>query len=184
MLSCVQLFATPWTVACQAFLSFTVSWSLLRLLSIESMMPLVISYISNYVFKVWFVSLYCCCCWFPVAQSCLTLCDPMDCSCLGFSVHGGPPGKNTGVGCLFLSCISDFLWAHGPYSPWNSPGRSTGVGSLSLLQGIFPTQGWNPGLPHCRQILYQLSLKGSLLLCKALINSKQPHFKCTLALCF
>ena len=37
----------------------------------------------------------------------------------------------------------------------------TGVGSLSLLQRIFPTQGLNPGLPHCRQILYQLSHKGS-----------------------
>ena len=36
-----------------------------------------------------------------------------------------------------------------------------GVGSLSLLQGIFPTQGENPGLPHCRWILYQLSHKGS-----------------------
>ena len=43
------------------------------------------------------------------------------------------------------------------YSPWTSPGYNTGVGSLSLLQGIFPTQGSNPGLPHCRQILYQLS---------------------------
>ena len=46
-------------------------------------------------------------------------------------------------------------------SPWNSPGQNTGVGSLSLLQGIFPTQGLNPGLLHCRQILYQLSYKGS-----------------------
>ena len=46
-------------------------------------------------------------------------------------------------------------------SPWNSPGQNTGVGSLSLLQGIFPTQGSNPGLPHCRRILYQLSHKGS-----------------------
>ena len=46
---------------------------------------------------------------------------------------------------------------HGLYSPWNSPGQSTGVGSLSLLQGIFPTQGSNTDLPHCRQILYQLS---------------------------
>ena len=61
-----------------------------------------------------------------VAQSCLTLCDPMD------------------------------------YSPWNSPGQSTGGGSLSkLLQGIFPTQGSNPGLSHCRRILYQLSHKES-----------------------
>ena len=48
------------------------------------------------------------------------------------------------------------------YSPWNSPDQNTGVDSLSLLQGIFPTQGSNPGLPHCRQILYQLSHKGSL----------------------
>ena len=47
-------------------------------------------------------------------------------------------------------------------SPWNSPGQNTGVGSLSLLQGIFPTKGWNPGLPHYRQILYQLSHQESL----------------------
>ena len=47
------------------------------------------------------------------------------------------------------------------YSPWNSPGQNTGVGSLSLLQRIFPTQGSNLGLPHCRWILYQLSHKGS-----------------------
>ena len=43
----------------------------------------------------------------------------------------------------------------------NSPGQNTGVGSLSLLQGIFPIQGSNPGFPHCRWILYQLSHKGS-----------------------
>ena len=47
------------------------------------------------------------------------------------------------------------------YSSWNSPGQNTGVGSFSLLQGIFPTQGSNPGHHHCRQILYQLSDKGS-----------------------
>ena len=47
------------------------------------------------------------------------------------------------------------------YSLWNSPGQNTGVGSLSLLQGVFPTQGSNPGLLHCRQILYHLSHKGS-----------------------
>ena len=46
------------------------------------------------------------------------------------------------------------------YSPWNSPSQNTGVGSLSSLQGIFPTQGSNPGLPHCRRILFQLSHKG------------------------
>ena len=57
-------------------------------------------------------------------QWCPTLCDPMDCSPPGSSVHGDSPGKNTGVGCHVL------------------------------LQGIFPAQGWNPGLPDCRQILY------------------------------
>ena len=59
------------------------------------------------------------------------------------------------------SVLSDSLRPHGLYSPWNSPGQNTGVGSLSLLQGIFPTHGLNPGLPHCRQILYLLSHKGS-----------------------
>ena len=43
--------------------------------------------------------------------------------------------------------------------PWNSLGQNTGVGSLSLLQGIFPTQGLNPGLPHCQRILYQQKLE-------------------------
>ena len=47
------------------------------------------------------------------------------------------------------------------YRPWNSPGQNTGVGSCCLLQGIFPTQGSNSGLLHCRQILYQLSHQGS-----------------------
>ena len=64
-------------------------------------------------------------------QSCLTLCDPLDCSLPDSSVHGDSPGKNTGVGCH------------------------------ALIQGIFPTQGSNPGLPHCRQILYHLSHQGS-----------------------
>ena len=66
-----------------------------------------------------------------VAQSSPTLCDPMDCSLPGTSVCGIFPGKNTGMG------------------------------SHSLLQGIFLTQGSNPGLPHCRQICYHLSHQGS-----------------------
>ena len=54
------------------------------------------------------------------------------------------------------------LWGpHGLYSPWNAPGQNTGMGSCFLLQGIFPTQGLNPGLLHCRWIPYQLSHKGS-----------------------
>ena len=65
-----------------------------------------------------------------VTQSCPTLCNPMDCSLPGSSVHRDFPGKNTGVGCH------------------------------ALLQGIFPTQGSNPGLQHCRQILYHLEPPG------------------------
>ena len=63
--------------------------------------------------------------------------------------------------CESCSVMSNCLWSHGLYSPWNSLGQNTRVGSLSLLQGIFPTQGSNPGLLHCRWILYQLSHKGS-----------------------
>ena len=71
-------------------------------------------------------------------------------------------------GLCARSIVSDSLRPHGLQParllcPWNSPGQNTGVGSLSLLQGIFPTQGLNPGLPHCRRILYQLSHKGRLL---------------------
>ena len=62
-------------------------------------------------------------------------------------------------GSEICSVVSDPLQPHELYSPWNSPGQNTGVCSLSLLQGIFPTQGLNPGLPHCRRILYQLSHK-------------------------
>ena len=57
--------------------------------------------------------------------------------------------------------MSDSLQPHGLYSPWNSPGKNTGDGSFSLLQGTFSAQGLNPGLPHCRWILYQLSHQGS-----------------------
>ena len=59
------------------------------------------------------------------------------------------------------SVVSNSLWPHGLYSRWNSLGQNTGVGNLSLLQGIFPTQGLNPDLPHWRRILYPLSHKGS-----------------------
>ena len=64
------------------------------------------------------------------------------------------------------SVVSDSLWPHGCGLPGssvhgNSPGQNTGVGSCSLLQGIFPIQGSNPRLPHCGWILYHLSHKGS-----------------------
>ena len=65
------------------------------------------------------------------------------------------------------SARSDSLWPHGLQTarllcPWSSPDKNTGVGSLSLLQGIFLTQGLNLDLPHCRQALYQLSHQGRL----------------------
>ena len=63
------------------------------------------------------------------------------------------------------SVMSDSLRPHGLCSPWNSPGQNTGVCSLSLLQGIFPTQGSNSGLLHCRQVPHQLSQQGSPLVC-------------------
>ena len=76
--------------------------------------------------------------------------------------------------------MSNSLRPHGLYSPWNSPGQNTGVGSCSLLQGTFPTQGSNSGLPHCRRILYsgslhcrrilyQLSYQGSPILNRKII---------------
>ena len=66
--------------------------------------------------------------------------------------------------CESHSVVSDSLQPHGLHSPWNSLGQNTRVGSLSLLQGIFPTRGANPGLPHCRRVLYHLSHKGSPIL--------------------
>ena len=66
-----------------------------------------------------------------ITQSCSTLCDPMECNLPGTSVHGDSSGKNTRMGCH------------------------------ALLQGIFPIQGSNPGIQHCRWILYHLSHEGS-----------------------
>ena len=57
--------------------------------------------------------------------------------------------------------MSDSLQPHGLHSPWNPPGQNTGVGSLPLLQGIFPIQELNAGLLHCRGILYQLRYQES-----------------------
>ena len=78
-----------------------------------------------------------------VAQLCPILCNPVDCSLPGSSVYENSPGKNTGVDCH------------------------------ALLQGIFPTQGLNPGLSHCRWILYHLSHQGSprILECVAIPSS-------------
>ena len=69
-------------------------------------------------------------------------------------------GEREGKLKVTQSCLT-LCNPYGLYSPWNSPGQNTGVGSLSLPQRIFLTQGSNPGLSHCRQILYQQSHKGS-----------------------
>ena len=73
------------------------------------------------------------------------------------------------------SVVSSFLSPRGLYSPFNSLGQSTGVGSHSLLQGIFPTQGSNPGLPHCRRILYQLSHKAQALIATSPIKDLESY---------
>ena len=73
--------------------------------------------------------------------------------------------------------MSDSLQPHGLYSPWNSPAQNTRVSSLSLLQGIFPTQGSNPGLPHCRWILYQLSHKESPYVKYSYQKKKKKSYK-------
>ena len=83
-----------------------------------------------------------------VAQLCPTLCDPMACRATASFVHRDSPGKNTGVGCH------------------------------ALFSGIFPTQGSNPGLPHCRHILYHLSHQGSLDATKTsifILRFRSPH---------
>ena len=109
-----------------------------------------------------------------VAQSCLTLCDPQ-----GLYSAWNSSGQNTGVGSISNPGIeprSPTLQADSlPAEPQGKP-QNTGVRSLSLLQGIFPTQGSNPGLPHCRQILGQLSHQGSprILECVAYPFSRGP----------
>ena len=76
--------------------------------------------------------------------------------------------------------VSVSLWRHGLeparlLCPCNSPGKNSGVGSHCLLQGIFPTQRLNLGLPHCRQILYHLSSQGSPWWKKVVINTSSDH---------
>ena len=76
--------------------------------------------------------------------------------------------------------MSNSLRLHGLYGSWNSPGQNTGVGSLSLLRGIFATQGSNTGLLHCRQILYQLSYLGSPRITKS--PSLSRNYACLLSI--
>ena len=113
------------------------------------------------------------------AQLCLTLCDPMDCSPLGSSGPWGfsrqeywselpclPPGDlpNTGIKRRSLTLQADSLPSEPPGKP-----KNPGMGSLSLLQGLFLTEESNWGLLHYRRILYQLSYQGSQCVSRTLI---------------
>ena len=145
------LFATQWTAARQAALSITNSQSLLKLLSIELVMPSnpLILCCPLLLLRATYYSLernkqtrkhaswpkngdapspdvWAWCLLVLVAQSCPTLCDPVDCT-------------------------------HRLLCPWDSPGKNTGASSYSLFQRIFPTQELNPGLLNCIWILYHLS---------------------------
>ena len=119
------------------------------------------------------------------AKSCLTLCNPKDCSPPGSSGHGDSPSKKTSVGChtllnpclpnpgiepTFSHIVGGFLLSELPGKPDN-----TGVGTLSLLQGNFSIQELKRGLLHCRQILYQMSYPGSpnIQLYCVLISAKE-----------
>ena len=146
-LSHVRLSATPWTAAHQASLFFTISQSLLRFISIESEIP------SNRL-------ILCCPLLFLPSifpsirvffnEVALRIKWPKY-----WSFSTSPSNEYSGLISfrtdwfdLFqtsetCSVVSDSLQPHGPYSPWTSPGQNTGVGSLSLLQGIFPTLGSN-----------------------------------------
>ena len=87
--------------------------------------------------------------------------------------------------CVSCSVVCSSWWSPGLWltkllCPWNSPGKNTGVDCLSLLHGIFPTQGLNPGLPHCRWNFYHLSHQGSPLRIIHRVNQwvkKQRHRK-------
>ena len=100
-----------------------------------------------------------------IAQSCPTLSDPMDCSLPGSSIMGFSRQEYWGGVPLpsleSCSVVSNSLQLHGLYNTWNYPGQNTGVGSCSLLQGIFLTQESNQGLLHYRWIHYWLSYQGS-----------------------
>ena len=86
----------------------------------------------------------------------------------GLSASLGPGLGQTGLCCFMVASVMSDSSRHHELWParllWESSGKNTGVGCHALLQGIFPTQGWNSGLPHCRQILYYLNHQGRLLI--------------------
>ena len=139
--------------------------------------------LSSLSFTVYFL----CAVLFLVAQLCATLCDPMECSRSGSSVHGDSLGKNTGVGCHALlqgifptqglspslpHCRQILCWLSHQGSP-----RILEWGSLSLLREIFPIQKLNQGLLHCTQILYQLSYQAPNIWVSWLYSSQKKYLE-------
>ena len=192
LLSHVQLFVTPWTVARQASLSITNSQSLLKPMSKESVMP------SNHLILCHPFLLL------PSIFPSIRVFSNESVLCIrwpkywSFSIGISPSNeysrlisfridwfdllaaqgtrksllqvKNMEWKWKLLSCVQLFAT---PWTVWNSLGQNTGGSSLSLLLGIFPTQGSNPGLPHYRQILYQPSYQGSPFLSKTTVQKHQ-----------
>ena len=168
LLSRVWFFVTPWPAAHQASLSFTVFQSLLKFLFIVSVI------LSNHL-------IFC----FPLLLCLQSFTASGSFPMILFFTSGGQSivaSASASVLPMNIQCwfpfrlidlilqsseseshfvVSSSLQLHERYSPWNSPGQNTVVGNHSLLQGIFPTQGSNPGPTHCRWTLYQRSHQGS-----------------------
>ena len=159
---------TPWTAPRQASLSITNSRSLFKLMPIESVMP------SNHLIlcrsllllpslfpsiRVFSSELVLHIRWPKYWSFSFSISPSNEYSGLiSFRMDWLALFQSKGLSRVFSKTLCSSPWTL--YSPWNSPGQNTGVGSLSLLQGTFPTQGSNPGLLYCRWILYQLSHKG------------------------
>ena len=138
-LSHVQLFATPRTVACQAslFMEFSRQSTGVHCHSLlQGSRPrdqTLVSCIAGRFFTIW-----------PTGKSCILYIVIVIMKSLSRVRFFATPWTVANQGPPSMDC----------------PGRNTGVGCHFLLQGIFPSQGLNPGLPHCRQILYHLSHQG------------------------
>ena len=167
--SCLTL-CDPMGCSSSGFPDLHFSWNLLKLMSIESVMS------SNHLFLCHTLLLL------PLIFPSIRVFSSESAPCImwpkywSFSFSISPSNEYSEFISFEVKWKSlSLVWlfaAHDLYNPWNSPGQNTGVGKLSLLQGIFPTQGSNPGLPHCRWFLYQLKLshKGSISFSNWLID--------------
>ena len=141
LLSHVRFFATPWTAACHAHLSFTIFQSFLRFMSIESVILSALLPLSTFA------------CSLSQHQG-LSLWSHL--AAVEQSADDWESGSRATQGARTQSLSRVRLYAT-PWTvatrllcPWEFPGKNTGVGCHFLLQGIFPTQGWNPCLFHCQ----------------------------------